>query len=440
MKKICTLLLLSVCWTQAIAQICITTPGGAGATTITWDAATAGIVNGPFVSGISATPAAGELDMNGIYIRDDISGTAEDASVGFGSGATTNFNFPLSTTSTGGVVTSGVYAFDVGGGNIVLGVQGSGSRWGDAPGDDGHLVFRIQNKMGSPLTCLDISYILWALNDQGRGTIVEAYVTDDIATPSFGPILATASSTVSADAAPAWSPISLPSFSVTGLNVPNNGYVYLRFLIYDLLGSGSRDEIGIDALTIKGKTTSPTPVQLSKFLAQTDGNKVNLEWTTETELNAKSFEVERSFDGIHFSTIASMDAYGNSELPLDYTAVDQKPFVGTNYYRLKMIDLDGKYMFGKIVEANIANGALWNTSLFPNPASDMIQVRISSLVNDRLNIALYDVKGRALKNYTLSINEGQNIYQVFLDDVTPGQYFLKFEGRHIKEVLQIQKL
>ena len=88
--------------------------------------------------------------------------------------------------------------------------------------------------------------------------------------------------------------------------------------------------------------TTVLPVELTKFTGYNDGDVNVLNWTTASELNSLKFEVEKSLDAINFTYIGERPAAGNSSLPLNYSLVDEHPIVGNNYYRLKMIDMDGK--------------------------------------------------------------------------------------------------
>ena len=120
-------------------------------------------------AGFDTTPAAGQLDSDTWRITG-----FSDGSMTFGS---TNITGDFARgTSTGGVTTSGVYAFNVGAGNIILGIQPGGTDF-----TPGTITLRIQNNTGSPITDLNVAYDIFHLNDQPRGnTLNFAYSTDDI--------------------------------------------------------------------------------------------------------------------------------------------------------------------------------------------------------------------------------------------------------------------
>jgi hypothetical protein len=114
--------------------------------------------------------------------------------------------------------------------------------------------------------------------------------------------------------------------------------------------------------------TGTLPIQLSPFTAQkTNSDEINLQWTTESEINNDYFTIERSSDGIAFETITKQKGAGNSTQKLFYSFIDKLPFNGKNYYRLKQTDYDGKFTFSQVVFVQI-NQTKDKIILYPNPS------------------------------------------------------------------------
>lgn len=87
---------------------------------------------------------------------------------------------------------------------------------------------------------------------------------------------------------------------------------------------------------------------ISRFEAEPGLNKVILRWTTAVESNLKGFELERGFDGKTFQFVAFVEAAGSSSTPRDYTYEDRTVFKSSGhvfYYRLKLIDFDGSFVY-----------------------------------------------------------------------------------------------
>ena len=106
------------------------------------------------------------------------------------------------------------------------------------------------------------------------------------------------------------------------------------------------DDVSLTPITI-------LPVTLTSFtgdfVASSSGNYVELNWHTATELNSCCFIIERSGDGKNFSSIGTVDAIHNSNVPSGYSFADNYPLPGENYYRLRLQDMDGTYQYSSVL-------------------------------------------------------------------------------------------
>ncbi len=434
MKKLYTLILFMCLVVLANAQGSLSAAGPAGAVAINFDGSTAGILNGTFGGlQISATPAAGELDMNGVYIRDNISGTGEDQNIAFGAGGTSASFASMQGASAGSVTSSGIYAFNTGT-SVALGFQGSGSRWGDGSGDDGHIIFRFQNNSGVTLDNFTVGYDIYQYNDQGRSTQIEAFLTTDVATPTFGAVLNSYSSPETADAAPAWSLVSSPNFS-SNISVPNGGFIYLRFLIQDGTpsGSGSRDEMALDNITIYGTAAIPAPVDMSPVSATLLENDVRIDWTTYTEKNNAGFEIQRGTDGVHFKTIGFERGQLESNLTLDYSYRDATAVNGINYYRIKQVDIDEKYTFSNIAQVDVTKAGNFKANIYPNPITNQtVNIELESSIKDVAKVEIYSLNGQLVLSTHWSIIKGINQLPI-TTNLLAGHYILSIQANNIAQ-------
>jgi|GEM_PF-1194374 len=119
--------------------------------------------------------------------------------------------------------------------------------------------------------------------------------------------------------------------------------------------------------------SAPLPVELTQFTATAEGAAaVRLAWTTASEKNSASFEVERSLDGRTFTAIGTVAAAGSSTTRRSYALLDnQLPKSispqATLYYRLRQVDTDGTVAYSP-VRPVVLSGAGAGLSLYPNPA------------------------------------------------------------------------
>lgn len=217
---------------------------------ITFDASVLGVGVGPFLGGgFSPVPAAGQLDSDAWSV---VAGGAAGEFVVFG--GTTGSGTALGRGGAGGgVVTGGVWAFDVDPTATVdraLGVQPN-----DTLFTPGYITLRIQNKTGDTLTSLTVGYDVYLRNDQATASSFGfSYSQNDTAYTPVPSLNLT--SPAAADAAPAWTLTSRGPYAITSLNVHPDGFVYLRWTGNDASGIGARDEFALDnvALTPESRT------------------------------------------------------------------------------------------------------------------------------------------------------------------------------------------
>jgi len=110
------------------------------------------------------------------------------------------------------------------------------------------------------------------------------------------------------------------------------------------------------------------PVSLVAFTGKEQQGTVHLNWSFSKETSLQQLDLERSFDGIHFTGIATFPAGTTDYHFIDYDPVAQRKC----FYRLKMTGKDGKYMFSNTLPINRRNEGF--ISLSPNPANDKVLV------------------------------------------------------------------
>lgn len=186
---------------------------------------------------------------------------------------------------------------------------------------------------------------------------------------------------------------------------------------------------GISALDIEcldyTYTPAPLPVELYEFDGKLIEKKSHLNWSTVTEQNNEFFTIERSNDGRNFARLDNIPGKGTTADFQNYTFIDPKPALGTNYYRLSQTDFDGRSeRIGDLVVVENNNDG--NISIRPNPVQDA-QVNIALVVDSRstLAIQLFNMNGQMMKNQQFELEKGKNEIPLGVADLTSGIYLLK---------------
>jgi hypothetical protein len=178
---------------------------------------------------------------------------------------------------------------------------------------------------------------------------------------------------------------------------------------------------------------APLDIKLADISAANHGtvNKVN--WETRAEAYGDRFDVERSIDGRSFTALATISAKGTA--PAHYTYTDEKPYEGVTFYRLQMIDKDGRKNYSKTVTAEMKTAG-FTLNAFPNPVSNELTVKVNGGINGKGQMELADAVGRIVRRYTL---DGSGILKIPMTDLANGIYLLKYEDGSNKRTLKINK-
>ncbi|GAB4343206.1 MAG: hypothetical protein Kow0037_31160 [Calditrichia bacterium] len=224
--------------------------------------------------GFSPTPTAGQLDSDDW----EVTGLS-DGNLVFGE-IKTSGDFARGT-SQGGITTGGIYAFEVSTGDYTLGVQPGTSDF--TPGE---FILRLINNTGSTINQINLQYDLYVMNDQPRSNYFNSlYSTDDATYTPLTELNYT--SPAAADPSPIWQKITRMA-TITGLNISDGAYFYIKWESDDVGGSGSRDEFALDNILLSPGDT-PLPVSLLSFTARSGPDGILLKWETASEMENAGF-------------------------------------------------------------------------------------------------------------------------------------------------------
>ena len=201
----------------------------------------------------------------------------------------------------------------------------------------------------------------------------------------------------------------------------------LTVRLYFSCGSGSAGRYGkIKEVYFRGITNTTIPLSMIAFNAGKLSNNTNrIQWTTVDERNVERFEIERSSDAQQFEYVGITKALGNTKTQHNYTFIDEHPSVGLNYYRLKMLDLDGSFTYSKVATVDNQNDKGLRSKVFPNPVSDVLTVVLENGEKAKnVSITLTDVLGRVLFTQKIAAFDTKKV-EIPASGLTSGAYFLK---------------
>ncbi len=170
------------------------------------------------------------------------------------------------------------------------------------------------------------------------------------------------------------------------------------------------------------------PVELMRFKGTPNTEGVALTWETAQEIRFHHFDVERSADTKTWLPLKEVAAKGLAHI---YAILDDKPLTGVNYYRLKMVDNDGTFMYSKTVAVEWGKAVAANWALFPNPVKDKLYLSGNEAIAGEQSLQIVDIAGKTILNTTVQqLRNGLTINQL-----ANGTYFLEFSLNQVKERL-----
>jgi hypothetical protein len=198
-------------------------------------------------------------------------------------------------------------------------------------------------------------------------------------------------------------------------------------------------EVYYDDLSLVANVTV-LPITLLNFTAaQRADHTVGLQWQTGQEQNSHYIDVQRSGDGQGFASIGQVPAAGTSQLVKSYSFADASPLPGNNFYRLKLVDLDGAFKYSKVLEIRPAISGK-TIEVFSNPFHDQIGMRIAAAVPDRLVLSLMDATGRTCLRQSVNTQSGNNFINLYPSaGMASGVYFLHIQGSHTDQTIRVLK-
>jgi hypothetical protein len=193
------------------------------------------------------------------------------------------------------------------------------------------------------------------------------------------------------------------------------------------------------AASVKSLGVSPACPPVAPCLAVTglqlnaalNGNDVALSWKTETELNSDHFEIERSTDNINFSRIGSKQAAGNSVSTINYAYTDPNMAAPAYYYRLRMVDIDGQYVYSNIAFVR-KSGGIKGVRVFPNPVTSQVNIEFSN-AKGNYEITVYNQLGQIVMSRNAIIASTVQYVNLSKGTLASGSYLISAKNTETNE-------
>lgn len=202
--------------------------------------------------------------------------------------------------------------------------------------------------------------------------------------------------------------------------------------VADTLGNYSKSQDGYTSFspfTITSGSGEALPLRLLEFAASKQGKNAILQWKTDQEINTSHFVIQRSADGRQFADIGTIVAQNSAGTHLyKFTDVDVQQSL--NYYRLKMVDINGDYTYSDIKQVKFETDFVMQ--VYPNPAQEFIRVKG---IEANGIIQIINVDGKVMQQV---ITTASNM-QIDLSKLTRGIYVILYKNHNQQQQQMIIK-
>jgi hypothetical protein len=169
--------------------------------------------------------------------------------------------------------------------------------------------------------------------------------------------------------------------------------------------------------------------QIEDFAARDEADHINVSFTSIQEFDNLSFTIQRSTDLQDFETIHSIDGLTFSQSPraLSHNDLEVKPG-HLYYYRLLQNSLINQERIVGLDSAIVL--PVLDLAVFPNPATDQINLKISRAIEGTVQIDLFDASGKILISQRADASSMYTRYELDYSDIPSGIYFLKLTNKN----------
>lgn len=169
----------------------------------------------------------------------------------------------------------------------------------------------------------------------------------------------------------------------------------------------------------------PLSVEYLDFSGEQFEGRNRIFWSTASETDNAYFIVERSSNGRDFENIAVINGSGTSNHIIHYEAFDNNPIYGTNYYRLRQVDKNGKVSLSRMIAIN-TKAEIVVINSYPNPTEDIFNLEVSLKDNANYVVEILDMSGRLIVTHKYALNKGNQLIEIPVDELSSGFYYVSF--------------
>ncbi|AQG82635.1 hypothetical protein AWR27_21585 [Spirosoma montaniterrae] len=304
------------------------------------------------------------------------------------------------------------------------------------PYTTGHAGLGANIQNWSTSVCNNTEYVQFSVSTNGTAKMTLSSLSFAFARSDAGPRNISVRSSVNGYSSDTYTQTVNTGYQTASIGLSGSDYTNrtgtITFRIYACNPTASGGTLRLDEIKLNG---TPLPVELVSFTAKPQGERVQLSWETSWERNAERFEVQRSRDLGEFLTIGSLTAKGTTDQRQQYGFMDEHPFDGANYYRLKQVDFDGTTEYSRPV-AVVMDNLTPSLEILGNPSDrQAIRAAVRNLPDATYRLTTLTGQDVLVQSGPIQVDGSVTITPI--QPLMPGLYLLRAEaatGRIVQRV------
>jgi len=179
----------------------------------------------------------------------------------------------------------------------------------------------------------------------------------------------------------------------------------------------------------------PLPVKLTGFTATRQENSALLKWNVAVESGIDHYEIQRGTSANNLATVGSVAAVNTNTLSAQYSYTDRAPATGMNYYRLKIVDMDGVSSYSIVIPLDFTTDGSATIHLYPNPTADLLHIALPDPAGV-ISALVINTRGQVVRTVR---STAASVVDIPVSDLSKGIYIVEVDTGGTKQVFKIMK-
>lgn len=167
------------------------------------------------------------------------------------------------------------------------------------------------------------------------------------------------------------------------------------------------------------------PATFLQYHASYSGSTMLVNWSTAKEIDVAHYDIERSGDGKAFAKLGELDP-NNGSGTYNYQYTDKQPLKGWNYYKVIIVDRDGKKQPSPVFKAFSNAGRLAIRKVITQPLQIVVELQSSEAQN--VGMQVLSSTGLLIRKSVQHIDNGNSSVSINTASLGSGIYYIKLVG------------